>query len=108
MHRLTEFSSVAALFETFITGTNCLCLKEYLQEFNICFAWKMLKLLAAALMFSIKNLYTVNVDIFACIHFRGFMKMGNFAGNEICVLIILVSKGFYKGIFRSVYIFVDI
>ena len=32
-------------------------------------------------------LHTVNVDIFACIHFRGFMKMGNFARIKIRVFL---------------------
>ena len=30
-------------------------------------------------------LSTVNVDIFACISVRGFIKMGNFADIKICV-----------------------
>ena len=29
--------------------------------------------------FHVDMLHTVNVDIFACIHFCGFMKMDNFA-----------------------------
>ena len=28
-------------------------------------------------------LYTVNVDIFACIHFRGFAKLDNFSRIKI-------------------------
>ena len=36
-------------------------------------------------------LITVNVDIFACIDFRGFMKIGNFACIKICVLCIIGS-----------------
>ena len=42
------------------------------------------------------NLSTVNVDIFACIHFRGFMKTGNLA----CIKIRVLSK--------TGYIFTDI
>ena len=34
---------------------------------------------------------TVNVDIFACIHFREIMKMGNFASIKIRVLSITGS-----------------
>ena len=46
----------------------------------------------------------MNVDIFACIHFRGFMKMGNFACIKIHVLCITGSLGKIKVIFE-VYIF---
>ena len=35
----------------------------------------------------------VNVDIFACINFRDFMKMGNFACIKIHVLCIIGSLG---------------
>ena len=52
--------------------------------------------------------YTVNVDIFACIDFRGFMKLGNFACIKICVLCIIGSIGYYKSNFRGVHIFADI
>ena len=48
--------------------------------------------------------YTVNVDIFACINFHGFMKMGSFAFIKICVLIIIGSLSYYKSIFEA-YIF---
>ena len=51
---------------------------------------------------------TVNVDIFTRINFRGFMKMGNFTCNEICVLSMTSSLGYYKSNFRWVHIFVDI
>ena len=56
------------------------------------------------------RVYTVNVDIFACIHFCGFMKMGNFARIEIRALCITGSKGYYKSNLRSLdlYTFVDI
>ena len=37
----------------------------------------------------------MNIDIFACIHFRGFMKMR----IKIPVLVIPVSIGYYKSIF---------
>ena len=53
-------------------------------------------------------LITVNVDIFACIHFRGFMKLGNFACIKIRVLCIIGSQGYYKSNFRGVHIFGDI
>ena len=51
---------------------------------------------------------TVNVDIFACIHFRGFMKMGHFACIKIRVFSIIISLGYYKTNFRGVHIFADI
>ena len=38
----------------------------------------------------------MNVDIFACINFRGFMKMGNFACINVSVLSMIGSLGFYK------------
>ena len=50
----------------------------------------------------------MNVDIFACINFRGFVKMGNFACIIIHVLSIIVYLGFYKSNFRGVYIFADV
>ena len=48
-------------------------------------------------------LYTVNVDIFACINFRGFEKMGNFACINIRVL--GATGSIYKSNFRGVHIF---
>ena len=51
---------------------------------------------------------TVNVDISACIHFRGFMKMGNFACIKIRVLSTNDSLGYNDSNFHSVYIFADI
>ena len=51
---------------------------------------------------------TVNVDIFACIHFREFIKLGNFACIKIRVLCIIASIGYYKSNFRGVHIFADI
>ena len=51
---------------------------------------------------------TVNVDIFACINFCGFMKLGNFACIKIRVLCIIGSIGFNKCNFRGVHIFSDI
>ena len=52
--------------------------------------------------------YTVNVDIFAYIHFRGFIKMGNFTCIKIRFLNITSSLGYYKSNFRGVHIFADI
>ena len=52
-------------------------------------------------------LATVNVAIFACIHFRRSMKMGNFACTKIPVLSIIGSLGYYEGNFRGVHIFAD-
>ena len=51
---------------------------------------------------------TVNVDIFACINFRGFMELGNFACIKIRVLCIIGSICYYKSNFRGVHIFADI
>ena len=48
---------------------------------------------------------TLNIDIFVCIHFRGFMKMGNFAWIKIRSLRKTPSIGYHKRKFRSVYIF---
>ena len=42
----------------------------------------------------VKSHLTVNVDIFMCINFRGFMKMGNFVSIKIRVLSIYGSLGF--------------
>ena len=53
-------------------------------------------------------LYTVNVDIFACINFRGFMKIGNFACIKIRVISTKGSLGFNDSNFQGVYIFADI
>ena len=44
-------------------------------------------------------------DTFACINFRGFMKMGNFPWIKICVLSTTGSLGFYDSNFHSVYNF---
>ena len=52
--------------------------------------------------------YTVNVDIFACINFRGFMKMANFACIKIRVFSTNGSSGFNDSNFQGVYIFADI
>ena len=49
---------------------------------------------------------TVNVDIFACMNFRVFMKIGNFECIKIRVLI--VSLGKYKSYFGGVHVFADI
>ena len=50
--------------------------------------------------------YTVNVDIFASINFRGFMKMGNF----VCIHVFSTndSLGYNDSNFHSIYIFADI
>ena len=50
----------------------------------------------------------MNVDIFACINFGEFMKMGNFARIKIRVSSITVSLGYFKSNFRGVHIFADI
>ena len=50
----------------------------------------------------------MNVDIFASINFRGFMKLGNFVCIKIHVLCIIGSIGCYKSNFRGVHIFADI
>ena len=47
----------------------------------------------------------VNGDIFACIHFRGSTKMGNFALIDICILRINGSVGYHEFFFFMVYIF---
>ena len=44
---------------------------------------------------------TVNVDIFACINFRGFMKMGIFVCIKISVLSITGSLGYEKSNFQG-------
>ena len=54
------------------------------------------------------NAITVNVDIFACINFLGFIKMGNFVCIKIRVISIIGSLGYYKSNFRGVHIFADI
>ena len=54
------------------------------------------------------GIYTVNVDIFACINVCGFMKMGKFTRIIIHILGITGSIGYFKSIFHSVYTFVDI
>ena len=51
---------------------------------------------------------TVNVDIFACIHFCGIMKMGDFARIKIRVFSTNESLGYNDSNFHSVYIFKDI
>ena len=51
--------------------------------------------------------YTVNVNIFACIHFREIMKMDNFAWIKICVFSTNDSLGYNDGNFHSVYTFAD-
>ena len=51
---------------------------------------------------------TVNVNIFACIHFREIMKLGNFACIKIRVSSITGSLWYYTNNFRGVHIFADI
>ena len=50
----------------------------------------------------------MNVDIFMCINFRGFMKICHFACIKIRVLCVIGSSGYYKSNFRGVHIFADI
>ena len=50
----------------------------------------------------------MNVDIYACINFCGFMKMGNFACIKIRVLCVIGSLGYYKSNFQGVHFFEDI
>ena len=47
----------------------------------------------------------MNLDIFAYINFRGFMKIDNFARIKICALSITGSIGYYKINFHSSRIF---
>ena len=59
----------------------------------------------------LKNVFllqTVNVDIFTCINFRGFMKICHYACIKIRVLCVIGSLGYYKSNFRGVHIFADI
>ena len=53
-------------------------------------------------------LHTVNVDIFVCINFHRFMKMGNLACIKIFVLNITGSLGYHNSNSRGVYIVADI
>ena len=50
----------------------------------------------------------MNVDIFVCIHFCGFLKMGNLVCIKNHVFTITASLGFYKCYSHGVYIFADI
>ena len=50
----------------------------------------------------------MNVDIFACMNFRGSMKMDNFMWISIRVLRIIGSLGYHKSYFHGIHIFVDI
>ena len=50
----------------------------------------------------------MHVDIFACMNFRGFMKMSIFAWIKIRVLRINGSLGYHKRHVHDVHIFVDI
>ena len=52
--------------------------------------------------------YTVNVDIFASINFRGFMEMGIFVWIRIHALRINRSLGYHESNFHGVHIFADI
>ena len=49
----------------------------------------------------------MNVDIFTCIHFRGFPKMGIFARIKIRVLRTFGSLGYHKSNFHGKHIFAD-
>ena len=55
-------------------------------------------------LFLYDTAYTVNVDIFTCINFHVFIKMGNFSCIKIRVLSIFDSLGCYKSYFRGVHI----
>ena len=50
-----------------------------------------------------RDLCTVNVDNFACIHFRGFKKMGNFACVKIRVFSTNNSLGYNDSNFQCIY-----
>ena len=54
---------------------------------------------------SYSRMNTVNVDIFASIHFRGFMKMGNFACIKIRVFSTNDSLDYNDGNFHRVYVY---
>ena len=55
-------------------------------------------------LISPQELSSVNVDIFTCIHFRGFMKIGDIAKIRIRVLLSITgSIGFYKSNFQWLY-----
>ena len=51
---------------------------------------------------------TVNVDIFECLNFRGFIIMGNFMCIKIRLFSITSSLCYYKCNFHDVHIFTDI
>ena len=51
---------------------------------------------------------TVNIDIFACTNFHGFIKMVNFVCIKILVFSTNDSLGHNDSNFHSVYIFADI
>ena len=53
-------------------------------------------------------LNTVNVDIFACLNFRAFVKIGNLARIYINVFDIIAFLLYNKSYFHDVYIFADI
>ena len=52
--------------------------------------------------------HTVNVNIFAGIYFRRFLKMGKFVWIKIRIFCITGSWGYYKSNFQCVLIFADI
>ena len=52
--------------------------------------------------------YTVNVDIFTCITFCVFTKIGNFTWIKIHVLRMIGSLCYYNSNFHDAHIFVDI
>ena len=56
------------------------------------------------LNYLIQNLITVNVDIFACTHFREFAKIYNFSHGFIFALLTMPLYGIIKVIF-TMYIF---
>ena len=50
----------------------------------------------------------MNVDIFVCIYFLAFPKIGNFARIIIRVFNMFASMWHYKSYFHDVHIFADI
>ena len=55
-----------------------------------------------------QNDITVNIDIFACIDFREFAKIGNLARIYIHVFYIIAFLWYNKIYFHAAYIFADI
>ena len=68
--------------------------------------WKDQDRIISKIIYSRQRHNTVNVDIFACINFRKFTKIGNFLWTQIRVFI--ASMWYNKSNFKVVYIFADI